>query len=242
MGDKRTLHLVKYPPANVIVEETGAEVLSAWNEWWNLTEWVRNAETSTPRWNSPTRFGQVWARVGEAADSSNGHPYVYCFNCGLILQHPAAKKGIGTKHLINHLKTQSCLATLVPAHSTSVEPLPQFNQRQQRQTTAIVPVFTTLAFEEELVRAVIDNNWSFRTVERLSFQRFIQFLRPNTAIISRYKFKTMFHNQFEEARVTLLNSLGPTTKISIALDAWSATNHLSFLAVKGYYISQEWTL
>ncbi|KAI0573130.1 Dimer-Tnp-hAT domain-containing protein [Pyrenophora tritici-repentis] len=52
----------------------------------------------------------------------------------------------------------------------------------------------------------------------------------------------MFNAQFEEAKAALFDSLGPATRISVALDAWSAANHLSFLAVKVYFISQNWTL
>ena len=53
---------------------------------------------------------------------------------------------------------------------------------------------------------------------------------------------SMFRSQHEEAKRSILNDLGKTTKISIALDAWSASNHLCFLAVKGYYINQQWQL
>ena len=52
----------------------------------------------------------------------------------------------------------------------------------------------------------------------------------------------MFHQQYDESRATLLNDIGPQTKMSIALDAWSAANHLSFLAIKGYYINTKWKL
>lgn len=184
----------------------------------------------------------MWERFGEAAETSTGHPYVFCLHCGIILQHPTAKKGIGTKHLINHIKTQTCIATPAPVHSTRLRSLALSTPRQGRRILAVAPQFTALAYEKELVRVVIDSNWSFRTVERPSFQRFVQFLRPDTAIISCYKFHTLFRTQFEEAKATLLNSLSSTTKISIALDAWSAANHLSFLAVKGYYISPDWIL
>jgi hypothetical protein len=52
----------------------------------------------------------------------------------------------------------------------------------------------------------------------------------------------MFKSQFNQAKSSLLHDLGPATKISIALDGWSAANHLSFLAVKAYYINSEWHL
>ena len=61
-------------------------------------------------------------------------------------------------------------------------------------------------------------------------------------ITSRYKFGKIFQDQYSKAAANLLSDLGEGTKLSIALDAWSASNHLSFLAIKGYYINTQWEL
>ena len=166
---------------------------------------------------------------------------MFCYNCSLALQHPNLG-GIGTKHLITHLKTKSCRNVLTPIHNEADLSASTLSQRQQRNSTSSIPAYTTTTFEKELVRVVIDSNWSFRTVERPSFHRFLRFLRPDTVIISRCKFKTIFKSQHEEAKRSILRDLGKSTKISIALDAWSAANHLCFLAVKGYYINKDWKL
>jgi hypothetical protein len=89
---------------------------------------------------------------------------------------------------------------------------------------------------------VIDGNLSFRTIDRPSFQQFVRFLRPDAVINSRYKFKQLFEHQYKTAKASLLNDLNKTTKISIALDAWTANNHLSFLAIKAYYVNNKWKL
>jgi hypothetical protein len=52
----------------------------------------------------------------------------------------------------------------------------------------------------------------------------------------------MVQEQFELVIEQLLSDLGSATKLSIALDAWSAANHLSFLAIKAYYIDRNWQL
>lgn len=49
----------------------------------------------------------------------------------------------------------------------------------------------------------------------------------------------MFQQQFNIAVAELLSDLGQGTKISVALDAQSTNNHLSFLAIKGYYINDH---
>lgn len=61
-------------------------------------------------------------------------------------------------------------------------------------------------------------------------------------ITSRYKFRNAFETQVKEASAALLQDLGPATKISVALDAWSASNYLSFLRIKVYYINSTWQL
>jgi hypothetical protein len=61
-------------------------------------------------------------------------------------------------------------------------------------------------------------------------------------IISRYKFGQIFKSQFLDAKAALLQDLDKDTTISIALDAWTGANHLSFLAIKGYYINAYWQL
>jgi len=61
-------------------------------------------------------------------------------------------------------------------------------------------------------------------------------------IISRYKFAQCFQEQFKTAEARLLNDLDGQTKVSLALDAWSAANHVGFLAIKGYYINSKWQL
>lgn len=239
---RTTIELLRYPPSDVLQDKDGDEVLVAWTSWWNSTPWAENYGISRLKWDSSSRFGDIWQHFGEAAGLPNGLPYVICFNCGLALQHPAGARIIGTKHLINHRKTQGCQRAIVPVHTTPSPPLFLSRPAYSRHSATLVPAFTSQAFEREIVKVVINNNWSFRTLNEPSFQRFLKFLRPDITTISRYKFKEIFETQYQEAKTALLNDLGQKTKISIALDTWSASNHLSFLAIKVYYINKYWQL
>jgi hypothetical protein len=235
-GGHETLHLVKRPTLPAEPNEQSEAILTTWNEWWHATIFGSNSSNTEPRWNSSARTGDIWSRFGEAAAIDTGNPHLYCLNCGLALQHPKVNN-CGTKHIINHLKSIQCLQQVTPLHNEFYTPLPQQTQRQPQTTSYSIPVY-----EKELVHLVIDHGWSFRTVEKPSFQRFIQFLRPGAVIISRYKFGQLFEKQYTEATAALLCDLGVNTKISIALDAWTSNNHLSFLAIKGYYINNSWQL
>ena len=240
-GGSDTLNIVSCPPAQIGEGEESTKVFEAWLEWWKKTAWATANPRIHPRWNSQFRTGQIWKQFGEAVSQQNGHPYVFCFNCGSALQHPAAQvKPIGTKHLLNHSITTTCTKTQTPSHprsSTTIHSSPS-----QNKTPTQTPSYSRLAFERELLRVVIDGNWPFRTIERPAFRRFVQFLRPESVITTRYKFQAIFDEHYEVAKASILHDLGTTTKISIALDAWSANNHLSFLAIKGYYINSDWKL
>jgi len=237
-GGEQDLLIIRRP--QFLSEKTESEklLLAAWDTWWYNTLWGKDTTKSRPRWNSSCRTGTIWSYYGEAALLTNGHPYVYCYNCGLILQHPNVNS-CGTKHLASHQKSLRCNKTEIPIHEQTVEarPLPKKHLRNQSST-----FFSPQAYEEKLVQLVIDHNWSFRTVERRSFQQFVRFLQPNAVITSRYKFRQLFKDQFRAAEAAILQDLGSTTKLSIALDAWTSGNHLSFLAVKGYYINNAWQL
>jgi hypothetical protein len=237
-GEKTDITLIRYPILEVRAGEVEFDVVTMWLDWWKSTQWATDpANNNKIRWDSTVRSAWVWSHFWEGIHYPTGHPYIYCRNCGLALQHPAVKT-IGTKHMLNHVKSQSCQRVPQPKHSLPFGDRPTIPQK--RSAPATIPQYTPALFEKEIVRVVIDNNWSFRTVERPSFQRFIQFLQPNAVIISCYKFRGMFIEQFKAAKSSLLQDLGGTTKISLALDGWSANNHLSFLAVKGYYIDDNW--
>jgi hypothetical protein len=224
-GIRKDIALIKRPPSDIREREDGRVILAIWDDWWRKTTWGEDPQATNPRWNSPTRSGHIWTHFGEASHALNGRPYVYCLNCGNVLQHPTVKT-IGTKHLLNHLNSRTCRETQSAVHNTS-HIHPPFLKHQKRQVSILSPAYSQQAFEKELVRVIIDGNWSFRTVERPSFQRFLSFLRPDTIIPSRYQFTQSFREQFNIAKSTLLQDLGKATKISIVLDAWSASNHLN---------------
>lgn len=238
-GIEENIPIVKCPKKGEIdgaEEEEG--ILKAFNGWWATTPAARSG-TVKPRWNSAARTGSVWNHFREVAHLRTGRPYVYCLNCGNLLTHPSAgsKGDIGTKHLLNHLRSQACL------RSNSLHeglPLPELQRNANQETGALS--YSQQVYERELVQVVLDNNWSFRTVERPSFQRFIRVLRPDAVITTRYKFTEMIQEQFKNTKNSLLEDVGKETRISIALDAWSASNHLSFLAIKSYYIAADWEL
>lgn len=236
-GREKYITVVQCPRVTSKIENgPDKDAAIAFYTWWEATDSAVH-EKVKPHWNSTARRGEIWNRFGEACHHETGFPYVYCLRCGNLLQHPSVG-AIGTTHLLKHLNTRSCLQTEIPKHDFPAPESPLRSSKRPCTTQA----YNSASMEYEIVRVVLDNNWSFRTVERPSFQRFISFLRPEAAIITRYKFGEWFKEQCSVAKKGLLQDLGPKTKLSIALDAWSASNHLSFLAIKAYYINDQWQL
>jgi hypothetical protein len=123
-GAMNSLTLVKRPPKNIGAQEGGAAIIAAWDEWWESTTWAKDPGNArwNPRWQSHLRKGAIWTHYLEGADYTDGHPHVYCLNCGQVLQHPNVNNA-GTKHLYTHLKAQACLAKEVPVHEKPLRPL-----------------------------------------------------------------------------------------------------------------------
>jgi hypothetical protein len=140
--------------------------------------------------------------------------------------------------MTSHLQSLRCRRVEEPVHDAYMPPA----VRAVRRVLATVPKYSVAAFGKELVRVVVGSNWSFRTIERPAFRRFVQFLRPDNVPVTRFQFKTIFEDQYSIITESLLDNLGKNTRVSIALDAWSSGNHLSFLAIKGYYIDENWKL
>ena len=91
-------------------------------EWWEKTPWAQKMlenifqlENSTrqgkfldPRWGSANRTAKQWSSYGQGALVRDGKPFVYCLTCNAVLQHPRAF-GVGTFHMISHLKSSKCM-------------------------------------------------------------------------------------------------------------------------------------
>jgi hypothetical protein len=81
---------------------------------------------------------------------------------------------------------------------------------------------------------------SFRSVDSPQFRRLLYMLKPNVEIPSASALVSALKLQASEVRNDLLQGLGPDTKISLALDAWSSPNHLAFLGIVVYFIDMSW--
>jgi hypothetical protein len=103
-----------------------------------------------------------------------------------------------------------------------------------------IPVFTQPAFQNALVYFILDANIPFRTLERPSFQALLQMCRPSIQLPGRTHLQKLIADRATAARKQILKQLPSSRKISLALDCWTSPNRLAFLAILGYFITDNW--
>ena len=104
-------------------------------EWWETTSWAqqmlenlskgdesRNPKLLDPRWGSTKRKAQQWLNYSQGALVRDGKPFVYCLTCEVGLQHPSAF-GVGTSHMISHIRSTTCMKSSSRARETVHEML-----------------------------------------------------------------------------------------------------------------------
>jgi hypothetical protein len=92
------------------------------------------------------------------------------------------------------------------------------------------------------MRALISLNLSFRAVENNEFRKLLYLLHPSVKddTPGRTKMRKLLDNEVQRVTKSLFKDLGETTKVNLAIDAWTSPNNLAFLGVVCYYITDNW--
>ena len=77
-------------------------------------------------------------------------------------------------------------------------------------------------------------------MELRSFHELLQICRPVIQLPGRTHLRTLISDRATAVRQQILKQLPSSRKISIALDCWTSPNHLAFLAILGYFITNNW--
>lgn len=92
------------------------------------------------------------------------------------------------------------------------------------------------------MKAFLAVNLSFAAVENPEFCTLLNMLRYNVKIPNRRALKNAISVQSLEIQEKIRDILLLSgSKVSIALDAWTSTNNLGFLAIEGYFIDRDWS-
>ena len=101
-------------------------------------------------------------------------------------------------------------------------------------------LYIQAAFEQQLVTTIAAINFPFSTVENVQFCQTLPMLRPDVQIPGRKRVKAFLEEHYSQIAVKSFQDLGANIKVFFALDCWTSTNHVSFMAITVYYISENW--
>jgi hypothetical protein len=127
-----------------------------------------------------------------------------------------------------------------------------------KQRDLIEQDFTQDAWDVQLLRGFIATNLPFNSLTNLHLRATWSMLKPSISIPApstmRRRLETYYGNTIGQIKVLLPQTARVSrfpacayhcralsgTQISLAVDEWSSPNHLAFIAVMGYFITDDW--
>ena len=97
-------------------------------------------------------------------------------------------------------------------------------------------------FDRFFLEAVLATNMSFNAVNNLAFRRVFRYLKRDLMLPSLTTTRSQLQSLYEEIVEKIKGEIPPGVKISIAADTWTSPNKIAFLAVVGYWITDDWEL
>jgi len=221
------------------------------------------------RWNSTARGTEMWKYYRQCAVKCGkdiGRPNIQCVLCGTVLAHPAAT---GTTSMHDHHKSQSCKkirqrnvtddgSTLTLEElwqkGTKVSKVQIFelkqllmigNQIGNRKliTDATLPDgYDQAQFDHFFLEALLATNMSFNSVNNAAFRRVFKYLKRDSMLPSPTTTRNRLQSLYGEIVEKIRNEIPSGVKISIAVDTWTSPNNIAFLALAGYWITDDWDL
>lgn len=99
------------------------------------------------------------------------------------------------------------------------------------------------SFPEQLLRVIIGCHWSISHVDNLEFQRLVRCLNKDIPIPSSSTITRRLLDRRNEVDQKIRQKLPQSpTKVSLALDCWSAPRREGYLAIKAYWITGDWSM
>ena len=221
-------------------------------------------------WNSNTRGAEIWRYYRQCVTKSGGdfgRPNVECIICGSILVHPAA---VGTTSMHDHHKSLGCkkarqrnvarnssaptLEELWSRHGTKVRKFHTFSEKKllinrdqtgNRKCTGdstLPDGYDQAQFDRFFLEAMLATNLSFNATNNAAFRRMFKYLKRDVLLPSPTTVRGRLQSICTEIEGKITAEIPPNVKISIAADAWTSPNKLAFLAIVGYWITDDWEL
>jgi hypothetical protein len=210
--------------------------------WWNSTPYGIKLQTAGRqlKWGNKAQDGKsVWSHFVDGANILQGAPKVLCKYCWRDHTHPSIKNS-GTSTLRKHINSGWCRKTGKRPLSAQLALNNLYKKAKQDQSSPSLPSFSQSTFQDYLFSFILEANLPFRLVEHDSFRKLLSLCRPGIQTPHQTYLKTTLLQRFDAMQKGLLDDLSSSRKLSLALDCWKSPNHYSFLAITGYFISDDW--
>jgi hypothetical protein len=83
---------------------------------------------------------------------------------------------------------------------------------------------------------------SFNAVNNAAFRRVFRYLKRDVMLPSPTTTRVRLQSLCEVVEERIKTEIPPEVKVSIAADAWTSPNKIAFLAIVGYWITDNWEL
>ncbi|QSS74860.1 hypothetical protein I7I50_03800 [Histoplasma capsulatum G186AR] len=207
--------------------------------WWTRTSFFLQDDKQRNLWKSQHRQrGDIWKNFQQIAVKITGEPFLRCNHCNSIQKHPSWS-GHGPGGITRHLKSVGCLQ-LRGEHQNIRNGLENMRKRQRTNSDLAIPTLSPDNFREQLLRLCISLNLPLRAVENSEFRTLLQMLNSHIQIPHRSNLRSSLDTHYNNDMQQLGLMLKKQQKISLAVDAWTSTNNLSFLGTVCYFIDEDW--
>ena len=97
-------------------------------------------------------------------------------------------------------------------------------------------------FQKAISYLLVSLDLPFRIVDKPEFQRPFRMLKRDVQLPGRTKAKGIVMGEVEELQQHMFDDLCKCGKLSLAIDCWTSTQQLAFLAIIASYITPDWVL
>lgn len=97
-------------------------------------------------------------------------------------------------------------------------------------------------FDCFFIEAVLATNIPFYAANNAAFRRVFKYLKRDVLLPSPTTIRGRLHSICVEIVGKIKAEIPTGVKISIAVDAWTSPNKIAFLAIAGYWITDDWEL
>jgi len=97
-------------------------------------------------------------------------------------------------------------------------------------------------FDRFFIEAVLATNLPFNTTNNAAFRRVFKYLKRDVLLPSPTTVRVRLQSICSEIEEKIRTEIPANVKISIAVDAWTSPNKIAFLAIIGYWITDDWEL